>query len=1570
MGGQKNKKKKPAANPARGFATTSIASKPKQKSEPESGNESSVKDSQNVSSTATPAKAASEPSKHVEDGQRKEKELHELSPEELEQRLEETELQNLVEKISTKTKRDSSRCVNKLQTDCRLLRANAHQSVQTKNYLPPEVTQQILGLAAEDVSKGRYFALETGNESRKRKRLPEDDTTAKLWTLESVLLALGFTKDGVREALRHVLDYPPLVDSESFGGIWGLDECLDWLVLNVEEDKLPLYDTQTGKPREGILERDNPEEDPERDDSPEREHSTSQPNGDDQAASNEAAEIDVSDLDSDMEPDELLSSYLSTKATLYDIQPDLIDGRSQKKWKQNKGGNKQADSSPSVSLTTPGVKRLQQKLSRIESDGLFDKREADAQWVARRNELAREQAERRKLNLPDREPQESEDQSSNAERQSLSQSTTFPGSDNVLDDGAAEDDNALGDLFSAEPAEAQQLQPAPASQTEESSNIKIVDFGQSKGMEPRRVLEETCRSRDPSVKISYRLLSKSAFSNRHDVRIFWSKDQTFSYPLQSEPVSSRWRLRSCTFTMNSLATPESTQSLAYISVFALFQMFSTSTREDKAYLRLPPNWRNLWSDLSEQSKSQHEAEERTNARALRDLVRQYNDDNDADEVVHTKNFRNRAEGMKQGNGDIDTPDINKNVDSEALQSMWNAKSSSQAYSRMLQLRSQLPMWQFKDQALAAIEQNQVTIVCGETGCGKSTQMPSYILQQELSHGRECKVYCTEPRRISAITLAQRVSEELGENKKDLGTNRSLVGYAIRLESQVASSTRLVYATTGIVLRMLESNESLTEITHIIIDEVHERSIETDFLLIILRSLISKRPSLKVILMSATVDAARFQRYFGSAPALHVPGRTFPVQTQFLEDAIELTGHVVDADDQIKEEEDAEADETSSNSTTAQIDPNLYSARTRRTLSKYNEYQIDYALILRLVENVHKHPQYSQFNQAILVFLPGIAEIRRMADTLSGSSLGRTYQIHTLHSSIASEDQQRAFAHPPRGKGKIVLSTNIAETGVTIPDITCVIDTGTHKEMRFDEKKQISRLVQSFISRANAKQRRGRAGRVQEGLCFHLFTKPRHDHTLAEQQTPEMLRLSLQDLIMRVKICKLGDIQSTLAEALDPPSAKNIQRAIDTLIEVGALTSGENLTALGQQLSKLPLDPYLGKLVLFGSLFSCLDTTLTLAAILTSKSAFVAPVGAQKQADVARLAFRKGDSDLLTEYNAYSAWRRICTSGSMSEHEFSRRNFLSLQTLANIEDLKSQLLSSLAEAGFVKLTASERSGSNRNMHARRFIAIPSHTTSNDTDANPALVSTVIAWSFYPKILMRDGKGWRNIATNQSVNLHPTSIIRQVLSSGGSAGLSTPNMRFLSFYSILQSSGGAKNYNANSLTPLHPLPLLLLAGTTSSFHPTAHTITLDNSRLRFTLMDYLSSTTTASSAATTMPTTGGAGTAGNTGGDRAHQSAWRTLVAIKFMRRRLEECVRWRWKNGGGVGGGDGSGGGGGGSGTGANNDVSPRLPARLEKWNTLWQQLSSAWAEGNAAATAAPPRDGSGSGKVAMVGASK
>ena len=612
----------------------------------------------------------------------------------------------------------------------------------------------------------------------------------------------------------------------------------------------------------------------------------------------------------------------------------------------------------------------------------------------------------------------------------------------------------------------------------------------------------------------------------------------------------------------------------------------------------------------------------------------------------------------------------------------------------------------------------------------------------------------------------------------------------------------------------------------------------------------RRPELKVILMSATVDAARFSRYLNDAPILNVPGRTFPVHTQYLEDAIELTHYAGTSENAQKSGNSSGDDEEEITSEKSGIPSKLpgYSPATRNVLSTYDEYAIDYDLIVRLIESVAYDPQLSRYSSAVLVFLPGIAEIRQLNDLLAGhQSFGSNWLIYPLHSTISSEDQQAAFQLPPPGVRKIVIATNIAETGVTIPDITCVIDTGKHKEMRFDERRQLSRLTQSFIARANAKQRRGRAGRVQEGLCFHLFTKYRHDNLMMDQQTPEMLRLSLQDLVMRTKICKLGDIESTLSEALDPPSSKNIRRAIDALIEVDALTSGEELTSLGRQIAKLPLDAHLGKLVLLSSMFGCVDVAITIAAILSSKSPFLTPFGAKQRADIARLSFKTGDSDLLTTYNAYKAWRTVCTTAGRSEMQFCHKNFLSPQNLGNIEDLKAQLLSSLVEAGFIAMTPEGRRTLSRyrsTTRNRTFVAVPAQYDAHSS--NDLLVNSVIATAFYPKLLTREGKGWRNISNNQTVSLAPTSVNK-----------GTNTAKFLSYYHIMQSSN--KFYNAHSTSIAHPLPMVLMVAADMDFKLHAGVISFPGNVVRFAVRE------------------------------------WRAAVALKVLRRRVKEILSASWKN---------------------------------------------------------------------------
>jgi ATP-dependent RNA helicase DHX29 len=300
-----------------------------------------------------------------------------------------------------------------------------------------------------------------------------------------------------------------------------------------------------------------------------------------------------------------------------------------------------------------------------------------------------------------------------------------------------------------------------------------------------------------------------------------------------------------------------------------------------------------------------------------------------------------------------------------------------------------------------------------------------------------------------------VSEELGERKNDLGTSRSLVGYAIRLESNTAKETRLVFATTGIVMRMLEGSNDLRDITHIVLDEVHERTIDSDFLLIVLRKLMARRRDLKVVLMSATVDAERFSKYLDGAPVLNVPGRTFPVKVQYLEDAVELTGFSV-FDNGFEEkftdlDDDGDvADSELSDSAKVEYTKELrgYSAKTKTTVSQLDEYRIHFELVTQLITKIATDERFTMFSKAILVFLPGIGEIRQLNDMLVGHPLfSSNWYVYPLHSTIASEDQEAAFLVPPPGTRKIVLATNIAETGITIPDITCVIDTGKHREMR-------------------------------------------------------------------------------------------------------------------------------------------------------------------------------------------------------------------------------------------------------------------------------------------------------------------------------------------------------------------------------------------------------------------------------------------------------------------------------------------------------------------------------------------
>ncbi|GAB7344449.1 hypothetical protein MBLNU457_2291t1 [Dothideomycetes sp. NU457] len=1474
MAGGNKKKKKPAANPARGFATTSIASKVKPEKTPEASNETSEDTSTVATTTPATSEDVSVPDRPV---QAKERELHELSPEELEAQLEQSELQQLVEQQGPKARKEAARQSSRLQTDRRVLRTQA-DLLTVKDWLPDELMEQIIDLTLEE----HRATPSSDSKVDSLRKVSDDVALLRVWQLYIVLKQIDIPEERITQALEYILCQPPTETSTS--AIWGLNEVLEWLGLNCDAGELLDYEASKPKTQASLADNSdagkstfcfNPARfsndsdlsvkqiedeftDPKVSNaSPakkQRDHSV-QPNQNEHSTIPED-DIVVSDVESDLEPDDMLDVYLRSKARLFDRNPALVDeADSAKRGSKQKGSQAKTSARPSR-----GESKLQQRLRKIESDVLFDKQMADYRWKDQKIDLQRQRAERMRLDIGEKAPQRSavtREEDDNPFSTDVMDEAEELGR-KMLEEASLEDDSdVLGGMFDV-PAESESSTSQQA-QGDNPPGLVTRNFGKVPGISPRRVLEDACRSRDSRVKIRFKQISSTTYNCRHLVSILWSKEQALLEPEYHFMAGFRIQNieRATSVEMQTVAASEVAQSEGYVATAALFQLFSASPKEEKTALRLPPAYRDLWQEFITAKKDQLETQDRATVKKLRQLITDQQEKEDDEDVVLTAGFKNRskiASGMGTPNGQSEVNEPSMAVELDELKTLWAQKSSTPNYQQMLVGRKELPMYHYRETGLDIVRNNQVTILCGETGCGKSTQMPAFILEDELSHGRKCKVYCTEPRRISAISLAQRVSEELGEGKNAVGTGRSLVGYAIRLESHTSASTRLVYATVGIVLRMLESEKGLSEVTHLVIDEVHERSIDTDFLLIILKSLLVRRPDLKVVLMSATVDAQRFSSYLGNAPIVQVPGRTFPVQGLFLEDAIEITGYTNEDSNQNGAAADDDDDDIDPESKTSGSTQGLvgYSPKTVRTLANYDEYKINYNLILKLLENVAYNQQFQQFSNAILIFLPGIAEIRQLNDILTSvPSFSQGWLVYPLHSTFSSEEQQAAFKVPPPGMRKIVLATNIAETGITIPDVTCVIDTGTHKEMRFDERRQMSRLIQAFVSRANAKQRRGRAGRVQEGICFHLFTKHRHDELMSEAQTPEMLRLSLQDLVMRVKICKLGDIEHALSAALDPPSLKNIRRAIDALVEVDALTAGEELTPLGQQLAKLPLDAQLGKLILLGAVFGCLDFALTTAAIASSKSPFVAPLNQKKQADTVRLAYKRGDSDLLTAYNAYDVWRKTCNTPGSSEFQFCKRNFLSQQNLMNIEELKSQLLTSLADAGFVSLSAEDRTAlsrvrqSNRN---RTFVPIMS--ASNTAEANDLLINSVAAWSFYPKILTRDGKGWRNIGNNQSISLHPTSVNK--LSQ-------TPTFeatKFLSFYSIMQSS--SRFTNAQETSPIEAMALVLLAGD-AVFHLYAGVIIIDGNRLRLKVRD------------------------------------WRTMIVLKTMRTRMKEIMARAFKS---------------------------------------------------------------------------
>ncbi|KAJ8553471.1 hypothetical protein K7X08_024149 [Anisodus acutangulus] len=631
--------------------------------------------------------------------------------------------------------------------------------------------------------------------------------------------------------------------------------------------------------------------------------------------------------------------------------------------------------------------------------------------------------------------------------------------------------------------------------------------------------------------------------------------------------------------------------------------------------------------------------------------------------------------------------MRRSLEMRNKQEDWQGSPEGQ---KMRDLRRNLPAYKERESLLRAISENQVVVVSGETGCGKTTQLPQYILEAEIeaARGATCNIICTQPRRISAMSVAERVAAERGES---IGES---VGYKVRLEGMRGRDTRLLFCTTGILLRRLLLDRKLEGVTHVIVDEIHERGMNEDFLLIVLKDLLPRRPELRLILMSATLNAELFSSYFGGAPMIHIPGFTYPVRSHFLENILEMTRYRLTPYNQIdnygqdkmwkmQKQQTIKKRKTQIASAVEEAleaaDFGQYNPLTRDSLSCWNPDSIGF----NLIEHVLCHICRNERPGAVLVFMTGWDDINAVKDQLQAHPLlgdPSRVLLLTCHGSMASAEQKLIFEKPEDGIRKIVLATNMAETSITINDVVFVVDCGKAKETSYDAINNTQCLLPSWISKASARQRKGRAGRVQSGECYHLYPRCVFE-AFADYQLPELLRTPLQSLCLQIKSLQLGSISDFLSKAIQSPEPLSVQNAIEYLKTIGALDENENLTVLGHKLSMLPVEPKLGKMIILGVVFNCLDPVLTVVAGLSARDPFLMPFDKKDLAESAKAQFSARDfSDHLALVRAYEGWKDA--ERQQSAHEYCWRNFLSAQTLRGMDSVRKQFLHLLKDIGLV------------------------------------------------------------------------------------------------------------------------------------------------------------------------------------------------------------------------------------------------------------------------------------------------
>ncbi|XP_054265562.1 3'-5' RNA helicase YTHDC2-like isoform X2 [Macrosteles quadrilineatus] len=821
-----------------------------------------------------------------------------------------------------------------------------------------------------------------------------------------------------------------------------------------------------------------------------------------------------------------------------------------------------------------------------------------------------------------------------------------------------------------------------------------------------------------------------------------------------------------------------------------------------------------------------------------------------------------------------------------------------AASELQQSRKSLPIWQTKDQLIQSISTHSVVIVVGETGCGKSTQVPQYILEHAEKTGRGCRVICSMPRRISAVAISERVAAERGE---PVG---SVVGYQVHTDCRLSPHTALMYTTYTMLLRTLLIGDSLlATVTHVIIDEIHERDRVSDYMLIVLRDALAKYRGLKLILMSATLDVNMFTKYFTNCPVISgnacpiitVPGRLYEVQEFFLEDILKKTGYMTkdmavmkkllekvrekktdmeawtasmagvaqqgvsltatpilgqnnveqvgqektELDGFVKQElerclgvawasgseqafsqllqlivsENISVDYQHSETgvtalmaaaargslDTAELLLALGARVTVRAFSCdssaldlalsnnhqdivdlltsymiFNEQEplksdieaelpedskllvetyerccvedhVDVDLIVHILHNIHE----SGKKGAVLIFLPAYEQIltvreKILADEKKFNEHGKVV-VFILHSKIQAQDQKKIFQPVPTGQRKVVLSTSMAETSLTIDDLVFVIDSGKVREKRYNAAANMYMTRCEWVSMTTVRQRRGRAGRTQPGVCFHLFSSTRY-RTLAPAPTPAILREPLQELCLNTKLLAPPNspIADFLARAIEPPSPMVTRNAVQLLKTMDALDAWEDLTDLGRYLLEMPISPHYGKMLIFSVLLKCLDPVLTITCILAQGEIFKVPTkpGSKRSLAAERKKLAENTfSDHMLYLRLFQGWQQ--SRWNNSEKIFCERLCVDSGRLELVTAYRAEVLSCLRALGLVK---------NRGNGDIRDV--------NSNSENWAVVKAALTGGLYPNLARVDRD--HNVLRTQKehkVVVEPWSTLRE-------------------------------------------------------------------------------------------------------------------------------------------------------------------------------------------------------------------